>query len=586
MQDHIDNLFASISCKSKDQILNEIKYQRSKGRFGIALEIIRNNRVKISDSKELAIIEHSLIKELSDSQSQIDFWKENRENRSLFANPILSAREGVNSLLSVQRSLISVLNELITDPVNFACEISLIVRDDYNAYLALRKMLSSSLHSINDKHGEQMHVAIRLICEMYVPDQDEGYEELLCLMEDAQPWQMARIFRSQKLPANIRITKKLADDIISLNIHPSKLSDLQKTNLLALSYTVLSNEKYRLLCSTLLSYGEMGKNPVKGWKRTWSESSKSALILKKLPNGFRERKLKIAVCVSGQLRGFKRAKLTWDRLGLEGHDTDYYVHTWKNIGVRFPDPTWRPHVERRFQDKKFVDTYINICEKYGVSKLADMYPRLFSTDGDDFIATMESLKQIYGWDSTIVIDDEQESKFSLFKNPDKMYYKMMESFRLAQESGKDYDLFIRIRPDLKFNEGTKVDWHDVYEKCALDNVVYTETPPQLKENIFVGDQFAVTTFEIGKIYSESYNFHLLAKEERIAGVPGVRTGHHTLAWNLMVNGIKTDQLTNVKWGGLSDLQKLDNKAIRSLIDNNHVSESESFIHSTLLNSLA
>ena len=37
--------------------------------------------------------------------------------------------------------------------------------------------------------------------------------------------------------------------------------------------------------------------------------------------------LKIAICVSGQLRGYEEAKKSWDSI-FQGHDVDYYVHTW------------------------------------------------------------------------------------------------------------------------------------------------------------------------------------------------------------------------------------------------------------------
>ena len=587
MQDIIGNYFIDISSKTPELIIAEAKQQRLNGRFNIALEIVQNLKETAGFSEEFALLEKSLIKDIN-QQKYLEHWISNRSNGDLYPKGIHGVREGLSSVISLQKSLISGLKELMHDAINFSCEISIIARDDYPQYLTLREILKCSLQEL-DLKKQTNHVAIDLVCESYKAELDPDYIQILRLLKEAHPWQIARILRPQKLRANLEIIKNITDAVISNKINCNELDDLQKTNLLAISYTVISNEKYRLLCSALAAtIKDQDTSNFTGWKKTWSLGSTAPqpAITSAPEENIRNRKLNIAVCVSGQLRGFKEANLTWDRLGLSNHNTDFYIHTWKNVGVRFPDPTWRPHVERRFNDKNFVSAYISMCAKYGVSTVTELYPSIFSTSSGDFIATPTSIKDAYGPRCVVAIDDDLDDRFVAMANQDKMYYKIRECFKLAESSEKQYDLVIRIRPDLKINEGTSVDWHDVYEKCSRDNIVYSEAPPLLKENIFVGDQFGASTFELSKIYANTFDFHDFAKEHKILGIPSVRGGHTTLAWSLLSHGIKNEQLKQIKWGGLSDIQKLDSSQIRDLLEKDIGLKGSNFIHQEFLSSLS
>ena len=51
-----------------------------------------------------------------------------------------------------------------------------------------------------------------------------------------------------------------------------------------------------------------------------------------------KQKLKIAFCVSGQLRGWKEALKSWQNIGLENCDVTYILHTWKDSGGGAPIP--------------------------------------------------------------------------------------------------------------------------------------------------------------------------------------------------------------------------------------------------------
>jgi len=587
MQDAIDKYFDEILSQPSEIIYNEINRQRLKGQTHIALEITKKFKAAHGSNSEISLIEKSLIKDSGDQQKILSHWISNSGDVKLYPKGILSSREGLTSAISLQKSLISAITALMNDAINFACEISLLVRDDYSEYLILRNILAAEAKRL-DLTKYENHVAIFLVCEQYDKSTDKEYTNLLGLLNTAQPWQIARILRPHKLTKNATLVRQITDEIIGKQVPIENLTDLQKINLLVIAYPVVSHDVYRSLCERFARQVQVeGRNGLTGWKLTWSMASINGQqpIDANRPPADRTRKLRIAVCVSGQLRGFKDAKATWSLLGLNDHDTDYYVHTWKNVGVRFPDPAWKGHVERRFSDASFVDSYIRMCAQYGIATITEMYPSIFSTKAAGLIAIESEIKDAYGKETVTVIDDESDERFRNFTNQDKMFYKISECFKLAEKSGKEYDLVIRIRPDIKMKEGTKVDWHSLYERSLADRVSFNEAPASLKENIWVGDQFGAACFEVAKRFASTYEFHDYAIKQKISGVPAVRSGHATLAWSLLCQGVKVEQLTQIKWGGLSDVQKLNNFQIKELIEKDIGNKGSNIIHQEFLSSL-
>lgn len=587
MQDVIDKYFEQTLSQTPDLIYAEISEQRIKGRVHIALELVQSFIAAHGSNPEIALLEKTLIKDSGDQEKILRHWMLNNANANLYPKGVQSWREGLKAAVSLEKSLMVGITALMGDAINFACEISLLVRDDYAEYLVLRNILAAEADRLELAKYEN-HVAIDLVCERYDKSKDPGYEKLFALLKKANPWQVARILRPHKLTKNANLIHQLADEIIDQKIPLAAFTDMQKVNLLAMAYAVVGRDCYRALCDAFArQLGGQDVSSLTGWKRTWALASTAGgkAFSAETRAVSRSRKLNIAVCVSGQMRGFKDARATWALLGLDLHNTDYYVHTWKNIGVRFPHPDWKPHVERRFSDANFVDAYIRMCTKYGANAVAELYPSIFSTSSGDYVATESALRDAYGDNCTIVIDDEEDARFKEFSNQDKMYYKLAKCFELADEANKQYDLVIRIRPDLKVKDGTKVDWHNVFEESLNERVVFSEASAALKENLWVGDQFGAACYEVAKKYASTYNFHNAAQKTKISGVPAVRTGHSTLAWSLHCYGIRNEQLKQIKWGGLSDVQKLDNAQIKALIEKDIEGKGANVIHQQFLASL-
>lgn len=83
--------------------------------------------------------------------------------------------------------------------------------------------------------------------------------------------------------------------------------------------------------------------------------------------------LRIAVCISGQLRGYKQAFPTWHFLGLVDHHVCYVVHTLKDVGGGLPIPP----KDARVLSGSFLEAYRAAWNEFGQEAMFSRYPGLF-----------------------------------------------------------------------------------------------------------------------------------------------------------------------------------------------------------------
>lgn len=282
------------------------------------------------------------------------------------------------------------------------------------------------------------------------------------------------------------------------------------------------------------------------------------------------RKLKIAVCISGQLRGYKEVFDTWEQFGFREHDTDFFIHTWSNIGKR---KLTSSQSERSFSGK-FKDIFSELCLEYGLPYLKDTLPSLFNYfDIPEKIGESE-LMEFYSAKKVIV---EDETKFQEFSNQEKMHYKIEQCYKLAKEYD-DYDLIIRIRPDLKINVKTAIDFHHILLQSRLKNYIYTDRPKQIRIDvndpfIYIGDQFAIGGVEQMHEYCTTWsktNSKLFFKLDKFFG-------HVTLGLNSFLSGLKIEKLENVNFGPLKAQNLINDEQIKSLLSSDLGSGKDKFI---------
>lgn len=180
-----------------------------------------------------------------------------------------------------------------------------------------------------------------------------------------------------------------------------------------------------------------------------ARSNRSPVV--RLPSSNRPR---IAVCVSGQLRGYARS---WPetRASLEGMDVTYFVFTWDNTGAGFgvgdsitrklPEAV-RDTIASGFQTKDFFST---------------RYPNTFDRLNEATKITTAECSKFFGTPFAQVDDeDEFDARYSSFLtlrrsgsiNQAKMYYGIHKAIEMKNiheaAMGMRFDAVIRIRPDL------------------------------------------------------------------------------------------------------------------------------------------
>ena len=250
----------------------------------------------------------------------------------------------------------------------------------------------------------------------------------------------------------------------------------------------------------------------------------------------RTRRLNIALCISGELRGYKEAKETWSALGLEAHSVDVFVHTWKSTGFQWAR-MWTALLN---EHPALRDV---IAAPSGETFLRSRYPHV--ADVMDAIIARDAsvdettLATFYGA-SKVVVEERPDPDLAARANVWKLHTKVERCHELARESGKDYDLIIRIRPDLAFNPIETPDWWQVYQYCLDNNVILTDGQHDFShETVRVGDQFAVGTAKAMDTYAGLASTLLGRQREgrSVFGAPRGLETHTSLALHLIQNGI-------------------------------------------------
>ena len=246
------------------------------------------------------------------------------------------------------------------------------------------------------------------------------------------------------------------------------------------------------------------------------------------------KKLKIALCISGQLRNFKDSfNSLKSNTNIFEHDVDIYVHTWNNVGSRFPSFT---HLNSSLSGK-FLNAYYNLTIRYKNPEqyIKKHYPNLFKLFNNSRQADFQELSDFYHTNN-IVIDDED-----LFKgktNQYKMFYKMFQ----CNDSIKDkhFDIVIRIRPDLSIKNFT-FDFYKYLSDSKSKNIIYI--PSGFTSAAFFGkpievtDTLAIGIPEIINIYTNVFKDSVNQNNLKFFNVPREFTPHLSLTYQLIVNGV-------------------------------------------------
>lgn len=284
------------------------------------------------------------------------------------------------------------------------------------------------------------------------------------------------------------------------------------------------------------------------------------------------RRLKIAVCVSGQLRGFREAVRSWDLLGTQDHDVDTYVHTWKVIGRRFPDGG---QAHRVFAGN-FLSVYKKVYFELSRSGIETLYPHFSKLFAGAEEVTVDDLRETYKTEK-IVIEDDRAPEFQHLDTVTKMHYKIERCFSLVKESSNKYDLILRIRPDLLVEGQKLLDLQALQLRSEESRIIFANFRPLISAGIvswrigaclpmMIGDLFALGAPALMDSYGSVYTDNIRAIKSGTFGIPNGFLAHTSLALLLMRDGIFVDDVPGLRMVDFCEPSPIPASALREALE--------------------
>jgi hypothetical protein len=268
------------------------------------------------------------------------------------------------------------------------------------------------------------------------------------------------------------------------------------------------------------------------------------------------RRPRVAICISGQLRGFRKAFSTWRRKLLPGIDHDIFVHAWKHIGNSGAEPF---RYVLPFDGEAFTAAYREQCLRLSHETVMLRYPALFASLSSSGVVTEDELRRHYATDF-VVLENDSEQRFAGLSNSQKMHYKIHACSSLAAGTGKSYDLVIRLRPDLPISH-VGFGWRDLMRRTRSELLIMADSAAGVHYgNIMMGDQFAIGAPDSMRAYADTYAIYPSLAAQRLFKLPATTTGHVSLAYVCWLHGIKIERVP-IKWLPLMDPQDLSSSAI-------------------------
>jgi len=269
-----------------------------------------------------------------------------------------------------------------------------------------------------------------------------------------------------------------------------------------------------------------------------------------------QRKIKVAICVSGQLRGYAKAFPTWKDTLLQNVDYDLFVHSWSRVGRSGIGPS--RHVFP-FEGEQFSKTYRELCLQIGLEEFKSRYPALITALADTDRMKEEELSEFYGTPH-IRLDDDEQLPFSALSNQEKMHRKIQASFDMALFSGSEYDLIMRLRPDLPIKY-LGFSWRELREFChATPTLLADHAEGVHYANLMIGDQFAIGATEPMRIYSTTWTRYPRVAANNLLQCPKTFVGHVSLAQICWLHGIDVKRVP-ISFGDLQEPERLSSKSI-------------------------
>jgi hypothetical protein len=268
-----------------------------------------------------------------------------------------------------------------------------------------------------------------------------------------------------------------------------------------------------------------------------------------------KRKIRVAVCISGQLRGYQRAWESWKTTLLKDIEYDLFVHSWTAVGRSGAEPFRQ---ELPFEGPRFADAYRELCLQSGFEDFRGRYPSLFAKLANTGRVTEQEIAEFYGTPN-VRLDDDGQPPFAQLSNQEKMHNKIEQCFDMVMASGREYDLIVRLRPD-KPIKYLGYRWNDLREICHRSPRLFADHGAGVHyTNPMIGDQFAVAALQPMQIYASTWSSYPQIGANGLLNCTGSFVGHVSLAQMCWIHGIKVEKAP-IRFDQLQDPARLSARA--------------------------
>jgi len=273
-------------------------------------------------------------------------------------------------------------------------------------------------------------------------------------------------------------------------------------------------------------------------------------------------RLRVALCISGQLRGWRTALKSWAPFFQGGHEVEIFVHTWQDVGRKLPH---YPHYHRSFTGC-FLQELNRATSLSDASLLPRAYPALTGWFAQGETIERDMLQDAYRT-TNIVIEDDRAAPFAAMSNSEKMYTKVESCFDLVRASFRSFDVIARMRPDKSLYPSERFDWREALHLSQQRSAILADYAAVLHPHsgFVMADQFACGTDAAMAIYSRTASFSRAAWAANLHGFPRGFVPHCNFATTCLMNGLLIAATPGLLFGELNDPDRMPAETVLTLL---------------------
>lgn len=253
------------------------------------------------------------------------------------------------------------------------------------------------------------------------------------------------------------------------------------------------------------------------------------------------RKLRIALCISGQLRGAADCLPKWIKHFDSIATVDSFLATWDrnpnpNIQRNTMGRVFDAETQKRLENTESLDKVLST-----INSLFPQETRVDKQSLAEFNLTRSSIVSEVKFEETVAEKFENVNKY--VSNQLKMFYMVEQAYKLIPNP-EEYDLIIRLRPDLNFVEVRESDLYDAATESFSCYVLMNQVDG-------IDDKFALMDPKAAQVYSSIYS-RFESQGLNYLDLDYAKFAESLVLRHLYAEGVTPKLLKQYRFGGLSN----------------------------------